>query len=316
LSAWNIIPQRIETRIEKAAGAKLERSEAEGKILEHAWWMKKQGYKEATIRNRVRFLKQLVRLGANLSDPESVKEVIARLEISENSKWQISLVYKCFASANHIAWTPPNYALTRKIPFIPLESEIDALIAGCGRKIATILKLIKETGMRVGEVRRLEWTDLDLENNTISVNSPEKGSNPRIFKVTTKLAAMLNTLPRSSEKIFQMSGRSLQGNFSQQRRRIAQKIQNPRLLQITFHTLRHWKATVEYHRTRDILYVKQLLGHKKIENTMLYTQLINFESDEYSSAVAKSLEEARKLVEAGFEYVTDMDGCKLFRRRK
>jgi len=82
---------------------------------------------------------------------------------------------------------------------------------------------------------------------------------------------------------------SLQGNFSQQRRRVAQKIQNPRLLQITFHTLRHWKATVEYHRTRDILYVKQLLGHKKIENTMLYTQLINFESDEYSSAVAKSL---------------------------
>jgi len=73
---------------------------------------------------------------------------------------------------------------------------------------------------------------------------------------------------------------------------------------------------VEYHRTRDILYVKQLLGHKKIENTMLYTQLINFESDEYSSAVAKSLEDARKLVEAGFEYVTDMDGCKLFRRRK
>jgi len=49
---------------------------------------------------------------------------------------------------------------------------------------------------------------------------------------------------------------------------------------------------------------------------MLYTQLINFESDEYSSAVAKNLEDARKLVEAGFEYVTDIDGCKLFRRRK
>jgi len=94
------------------------------------------------------------------------------------------------------------------------------------------------------------------------------------------------------------------------------KLQNPRLLQITFHTLRHWKATTEYHRTRDILYVKQLLGHKQIQNTMLYTQLISFESDEYSSAVAKSLEDARKLVEAGFEYVTDMDECKLFRKRK
>jgi len=39
-------------------------------------------------------------------------------------------------------------------------------------------------------------------------------------------------------------------------------------------------------------------------------------SDEYSSAVAKTLDEARKLVEAGFEYVTDVEGNKLFRKRK
>jgi len=310
----------VETRLEReAAGAKLEPSEAEAKILEHAWWMKKQGYKESTIRVRVGTLKRLVRVGANLSDPESVKAAIAGLDNSENTKWQISLMYRCFASTNHITWTPPNYAFTRKIPFIPLESEIDALIAGCGRKTATILQLIKETGMRVGEVRRLNWTDLDLENNTIRVNSPEKGSNPRIFKISSKLVAMLNALPKSNGfnlKIFQMAETSLRANFMQQRRRMAEKLQNPRLVQITFHTLRHWKATMEYHRTRDILYVKQLLGHKSIENTMLYTQLISFESDEYSSAVAKSLDEARKLVEGGFEYVTDMDGHKLFRKRK
>jgi ParB-like chromosome segregation protein Spo0J len=30
----------------------------------------------------------------------------------------------------------------------------------------------------------------------------------------------------------------------------------------------------------------------------------------------KNLEEACKLVEVGFEYVTDIDGCKLFRKRK
>jgi len=109
---------------------------------------------------------------------------------------------------------------------------------------------------------------------------------------------------------------SVNSRFWEQRRRLAQKLQNPRLLQIKFHTLRHWKATTEYHRTKDILYVKQLLGHKSITNTILYTQLISFESDEYSSAVAKTLDEVRKLVEAGFEYVTDVDASKLFRKRK
>lgn len=33
-------------------------------------------------------------------------------------------------------------------------------------------------------------------------------------------------------------------------------------------------------------------------------------------AVAESLEEACKLLEVGFEYVTDMEGKKVFRKRK
>jgi hypothetical protein len=49
---------------------------------------------------------------------------------------------------------------------------------------------------------------------------------------------------------------------------------------------------------------------------MLYTQLINLESDEYSSAIARSLGETRELVEAGFEHITDIENCKLFRKQK
>jgi hypothetical protein len=48
------------------------------------------------------------------------------------------------------------------------------------------------------------------------------------------------------------------------KKHITEKLQNPRLLQITFRTLRHWKATMEYHKTKDILNVINLLGHKSI----------------------------------------------------
>jgi len=98
--------------------------------------------------------------------------------------------------------------------------------------------------------------------------------------------------------------------------KLARTLQNPRLLQIHFHTLRHFKATMEYHRTRNILYVKQLLGHKRLENTEIYTHLIEFENDEYHSATAKTIEEAKQLIETGFEYVTEMEDIKLFRKRK
>jgi hypothetical protein len=59
------------------------------------------------------------------------------------------------------------------------------------------------------------------------------------------------------------------------------------------------------------------LGHKKIETTLIYTQLVSFgEEDEYCSATANNVTEAAKLVEQGFDYVTDVDGVKLFRKRK
>jgi len=39
-------------------------------------------------------------------------------------------------------------------------------------------------------------------------------------------------------------------------------------------------------------------------------------NDEFTVRVVDNMEEARRLVEVGFEYVTDMDGQKIFRKRK
>jgi hypothetical protein len=59
-----------------------------------------------------------------------------------------------------------------------------------------------------------------------------------------------------------------------------------------------------------------LLEHKRLQNTEIYTHLIDFESEEYHSATAKTTDEARQLIETGFEYVFDMDSIKLFRKKK
>ncbi|MCD6325021.1 hypothetical protein J7L97_01890 [Candidatus Bathyarchaeota archaeon] len=80
--------------------------------------------------------------------------------------------------------------------------------------------------------------------------------------------------------------------------------------------MRHFKATTEYYKTKDILYVKQLLGHVSIQSTLVYTHLINFESSEWITKVAKTVKEACELIEAGFEYVCDFNGVKIFRKRK
>ena len=69
-------------------------------------------------------------------------------------------------------------------------------------------------------------------------------------------------------------------------------------------------------RARDILHVKQLLGHKSINNTLIYTHLVTFESDEFHVKTASTLKEACELAEAGFDYFTTIDDVQIFRKRK
>jgi len=49
---------------------------------------------------------------------------------------------------------------------------------------------------------------------------------------------------------------------------------------------------------------------------MKYMQLVNFKSDEFDVATATTIEEAKELLSVGFEYVTEMNGVRLFRRPK
>jgi integrase len=153
--------------------------------------------------------------------------------------------------------------------------------------------------------------------------SPEKNSRPRERKITGRLFAILDRLPKRWETVFHdpqlepvKSLDDFRRTFIRQRSLVAEKLQNPRIKRITFKTLRHFTATMEYHRTKDILHVMQMLGHKSIKNTLVYTHLVSFETDEFVCKVACTIKEATQLLEAGFDYVTEMDGNKLFRKRK
>jgi integrase len=177
-----------------------------------------------------------------------------------------------------------------------------------------------ETALRVGEAWDLKYSEMDFETRILTMNNPEKRGTPRQFRLSQGLIAMLKALPRkpdSPNKLFLGRYYSFRTTFYYQRRRVATTLQNPKILRIHFHTFRHFKATMEYHKTKDILYVKELLGHKNINSTLIYTHLIDFKGEEYHGATAKTVDEAKDLVEKGFEYVcTTPEDLMLFRKRK
>jgi integrase len=131
--------------------------------------MSKEGYSETTIERYVRLLKELAKHG-DLRDPEMA----------------------CGAYALYgFTFAPPRYRRVEKLPFIPLDSEVEQLIGSMGLRYSAFLSLLKDTAARPLEAWNLKWSDIDTERFTVTV-LPEKNSNPRRLKVSARLVAMLN----------------------------------------------------------------------------------------------------------------------------
>jgi integrase len=194
---------------------------------------------------------------------------------------------------------------------------VDKIISASTPKYATIFTILKETGLECCELADMTRNQIDIEQGIINAQGC-KGHNSRSIKLKQKTADLLRTyLHRyTDEKPFPRS-KAISNIWQRTRDNLAKTLNEPQLKQIPLRNLRHYHATMLYDKTKDILLVKQRLGHKKIETTMFYTQLITFsDEEEYTCRTAGNAKEATKLIEAGFQYVTDIDGLKLFRKRK
>jgi integrase len=283
-------------------------------------YLQKQAYAEPTIITKYKILKTMLNNNINLDNPEEVKLFIARRKSwSDGHKIIAVYAYNDYAKMKNIQWTPPQYERQETLPFIPIEKELDALIYGTAKKMSTALQALKETGFRIGELWQCKWTDLDEEKSTLKCK-PEKKGKPREIRISAKLISRLNTLPRTNEYIF--GNTPLNGfrwSFDKQKTALAKKLNNPRLKQIHFHTFRHYYATRLYNETKSILEAQSKLGHRRIDSTMVYTHIVEFdeESQNYHHAIARDEKEAGELIDNGWTYIcTTPQNIMMFRKRK
>ena len=275
---------------------------------------------EGTAKRKFKILKIMARNNVNLSDPEEVKLFIAKNKNWKNgSKILATYAYNDYAQMANIKWEIPYYKKDETLPFVPTEKEIDALIAGTSKKVSITLQALKETGFRVGELWNCKWTDIDEEKSTLKCIA-EKHGKPREMRISSKLLTRLNSLPKTNQYIFGKSDPdSIRWTFDQQKTRLSIKLQNPRLKQIHFHTLRHYYATKMYNETKSLIEVQAKLGHRNINSTMVYTHIVEFdeESQNYHHAIARNDQEAGELIDNGWTYIlTTPQGIMIFRKRK
>jgi integrase len=288
-------------------------------IFRTVWELKKEGYTEATIDGYGNKLWVLSRI-ADLSCPESVRLVIAMKQCSVAYKEALVFAYCHYVRVNGLSWNPPCYRRVRGLPYIASPEQINKIISRASRKYAVVFSVLRDTGLRPVELYSLTLRCVDLEKGTVNVKSAKRGL-PRILKMKPSTVAMLNEYVGRrklglDDRLFPHPSLATHA-FERYRNDVPVKLKEPNLQKIRLYDLRHFFATMLYHKTKDILYVKEQLGHTSIVSTLVYMHLVNFGSDEYVCKVARNAEEARTLVEQGFDFVASTsDSLMLFRKLK
>ena len=128
-----------------------------------------------------------------------------------------------------------------------------------------------------------------------------KGHYPGPVKVSNKLIGMLDSLPKTSELFFPTTYGVTHSTYNRMRKRCAHIHQNPRILSIELRTFRHWGGSMLAHYTNgNVLKVKQILRHKRVDSTMKYIQMLNLEDDDFEVTSATTPDEIKKLGMAGW----------------
>lgn len=150
-----------------------------------------------------------------------------------------------------------------KQPRFLSKEEIRALFtAAQSTDLYSMIATAIYTGMRLGELKRLEWDDIDLNRNQITVKIA-KSKRFRVLPIHPDLLPVLSA-QQGTEKVFETT--NLQQRFANFKKDV-------KLPDIGWHTFRHTFASHLVMSGVDIVTVSKLLGHSSINVTMVYAHL-------------------------------------------
>jgi len=258
---------------------------------------------------------------ASLSEPESVKHLIAQHEVSDGYKRNLCIVYNKFCKHYKIKWQMPLYLQEAKNITLSTKEKLLMLIAEAGKGLSLKLSVSMETGLRPVELCRLKVKNLDLEHKVINPTTAKRG-NPRTLPISESLKQKLqehiirkNLNP--NDGLFKGTDPDHYGKqYRQMRNKLAEKLKDQSIRIIRLYDFRHYFCTKKLNDIGNPYTVMVLMGHKKLETTQRYMHLLNFNDDEWNCVGATTAKEATKLIEAGFQYVTTIEGIQLFKKRK
>jgi site-specific recombinase XerD len=181
---------------------------------------------------------------------------------------------------------------SRSLKFLERD-QVDRLVTSVdtsneeGLRDRAILELLFSTGLRVSELAKLNHEQVNIERKEFGVIG--KGQRARLVFVSDRAADWIKRYMHERKDIFKplfirYSGKMMEENGGEKMRltvrgveRVVKKyVRKSRIpVDATVHTLRHSFATDLLTNGADIRSVQEMLGHKNIATTQIYTHITN-----------------------------------------
>ena len=181
---------------------------------------------------------------------------------------------------------------SRSLKFLERE-QVDRMVTSCdtskeqGIRDRAIIELLFSTGLRVSELVKLNREQINLDRREFGVIG--KGGRSRLVFISDRAAQWLKKYQDSREDLhkplfIRYSG-ALDSSDKGERMRLTSRsverlvkkyVRAARLpVDATVHTLRHSFATDLLTNGADLRSVQEMLGHKNISTTQIYTHITN-----------------------------------------
>lgn len=169
-----------------------------------------------------------------------------------------------------------SFTRPRKEHKLPQPIATDFLLAQIAKiknlKHKAIISLAYSTGMRVSEVCNLKIVDIDSSRMMIHIKS-SKGNKDRYVPLSENLLQILRQYFTEYKPVIYLFNGQTNARYSATScNKLVKKYIGP---QYHFHQLRHSTATTLLESGTDIAVIQKLLGHAKIDTTMIYAKVSN-----------------------------------------
>ena len=268
------------------------RPSSEPKILSCLIKLKAQGLSDSSLES---ISDKLMHIARNV-DIDRTDDVNTFISTKSSIEYKSSLTktYSYYVQAYGLSWNKPKYKPKMGIPRPPTTEQVKELIAGASKKYAPIFKLMSEVGASPIEVSIMDESSFDYERKLVYIKGM-KGHLDRLVPINDEIMALMKLYFTEYQRF--PSNVMMGKKFRKYRDLLAKKLKDKALRNVRLYDLRHYFGTMTYYRTKDILYTKDVMGHRKLETTLIYTKLIAYGDEQYICRIAKTLEEASQLIE-------------------